>query len=58
MEKFVGKTIFGGIAIGKISFYSKDLVKINRKKITHVQEEIDRFEIARTTAIEIGRAHV
>lgn len=52
MEKFVGKTIFGGIAIGKISFYSKDLVKINRKKITHVQEEIDRFEIARTTAIE------
>ena len=52
MEKYVGKKIFNGVAIGKIKFYSKEQNIVVRKKIEDSEAEIERYEKARDTAIE------
>lgn len=52
MEKFTGKSIFNGIAIGKILFYSKDGVQIFRHKIEDTDAEIARYNKAKEKAIE------
>lgn len=52
MEKYTGKKIFNGVAIGKIKFYSKVQNQIVRKKVDDSQGEIDRYEAAKRTAIE------
>lgn len=51
MEIFVGKSIFKGIAIGKIRFYQKGQQQVKRSKIIDTEAEIARFEKAKETAI-------
>lgn len=46
-----GKSVFGGIAIGKISFYKKSKEKIKRYKVDDTKLELERFHKARQTAI-------
>ena len=45
-----GKSVFGGIAIGKIYIFQKDDKSVRREKITDTQAEINRFEAAREQA--------
>ena len=51
MEVIQGKTIFGGIAIGSVSFYAKDQMQVKRQKIEDAQAEIERYEAAKAAAI-------
>ena len=51
MEVIQGKTIFGGIAIGPVSFYAKDQMQVKRQKIEDAQAEIERYEAAKAAAI-------
>ncbi len=52
METYNGKSVFSGIAIGRISVYKKGEQQVKRNKITDVDAEINRFEDAKKTAIE------
>lgn len=52
MEQYTGKSIFKGIAIGKIYFYSKDEQVVKRNKIEDSKAEIERFEEAKKKAME------
>lgn len=52
MEQFTGKSIFNGIAIGRILFYSKNQREVKRNKVEDAEIEIARYESARETAIE------
>ncbi len=45
-----GKTVFSGIAIGKISVYNKQENVVKRNKITDVEHELARFHTAREEA--------
>lgn len=47
-----GKSVFGGIAIGRLSIYNKKENQVKREKITDVEEEITRFTDAKETAKE------
>lgn len=51
MEKYNGKSIFQGIAIGKILFYEKQQAEVKRHKIEDKTAEIERYEKAKETAI-------
>lgn len=52
MEKYTGKSIFKGIAIGKILFYQKGEQTVKRMKIEDTAEQIKRYEDARAKAAE------
>lgn len=47
-----GKSVFGGIAIGRLSIYNKKENQVKREKITDVEKEIKRFTDAKETAKE------
>ena len=47
-----GKSVFGGIAIGRLSIYNKKENQVKREKITDVESEITRFTDAKETAKE------
>ena len=51
MERYSGKSIVKGTAIGRIFFYSKEQQKVRRAKIEHVEAEIDRYEAAKEKAV-------
>lgn len=51
MEVYQGKSIFKGIAIGKLFFYSKGEQAVKREKIQDVEAEIARYEAAKEEAI-------
>ncbi len=58
MEQFKGKSIFNGIAIGKILFYAKNQQQVKREKIEDVKQEMARYDTAKMTAIEqLGALH-
>ena len=52
MEVYSGKSVFGGIAIGKLSVYSKEKAQVKRVKIDDAEAEIARYHEAKETAIE------
>ena len=52
MEVFSGKSIYKGIAIGKIFFYGKRENLVKRIKIDNYEEEIKRYENAKKEAIK------
>lgn len=52
MLVFRGKSVFGGIAIGKISVYKKKEQQVKRVKIENADAEIVRYNEAREAAIE------
>lgn len=47
-----GKSVFCGIAIGRLSIYNKKENQVKREKITDVEAEITRFTDAKETAKE------
>ena len=51
MQIYKGKSVFGGIAIGKISVYSKAEQQVKRLKIENVKE-VERYHEATATAIQ------
>ncbi|MCR4653683.1 MAG: phosphoenolpyruvate--protein phosphotransferase [Eubacterium sp.] len=52
MEKYTGKAIFKGVAIGRILFYGKQENTVKRSKIEDTAAEIQRYEDARKKSIE------
>ena len=52
MKAYMGKSVFGGVAIGKISVYKKTEQQVKRVKIADVEAELARFEAAKEKAIE------
>lgn len=46
-----GKSVFGGVAIGKISVYNKEQQQIERYHVDNAEKEIKRFEDAKATAM-------
>lgn len=52
MNIYEGKSVFSGVAIGKISVYKKGQQQVKRKKITDADAEIMRFETAKTEAVK------
>lgn len=51
MEKYSGKSIYKGIAIGRILFYGKKEAVIKRYKVEDPQAEIERYERAKKAAV-------
>lgn len=52
MEKYTGKKVFNGVAIGPILFYSMEQGQIVRKHVEDVQAELSRYEAAKEEAIK------
>ena len=51
MYIYEGKSVFGGIAIGKISVYKKEEQQVRRVKAVDTEAEIMRFRMAKAEAI-------
>ena len=51
MERYAGKSILKGTAIGKVLFYSKEEQVVLRKSVEDVQAELERFEKAKNEAV-------
>ncbi len=52
MQKYIGKSVFGGIAIGKVLIFRKNEGKVRRNHITDANAEILRMNVAREKAKE------
>ena len=52
MVVYSGKSVFGGIAIGKICVYAKEDSQVKREKIEDPEAEIKRYHEAKDVAIE------
>ena len=53
-----GKSVFGGIAIGKISVYQKGEQQVKRVKIEDTEQEIARYRQAKEAAItQLGQLY-
>lgn len=58
MNKYTGKSVFGGIAIGKIMVYEKGEHQVKRVKITDADVEKNRYYEAVETAFkQLGELH-
>lgn len=51
MQIFEGKSVFGGIAMGKIRVYKKDQQQVKRQKIADEEAEVSRYRSARDEAM-------
>ena len=52
MTIYTGKSVFGGIAIGRLSVYRKDDSQVKRVHIDDPEAEIAKYHEAKETAIE------
>ena len=52
MQVYSGKSVFGGIAIGKISVYKKNEHQVKRVRTEDTKGELARYEAAKAAAIE------
>lgn len=52
MQVFKGKSVFGGIAIGRIYVYQKGEQQVRRTRITDIPKEKERYRAASGTAME------
>ncbi|MBP3664355.1 MAG: phosphoenolpyruvate--protein phosphotransferase, partial [Tyzzerella sp.] len=52
MKTYTGKSIFNGIAIGKVKFYQKGKQTVVHAKVDDVEAEVARYEMAKQTAME------
>ena len=52
MQVYSGKSVFRGIAIGKISVYRKNEQQVKRVRTEDTKGELARYEAAKTAAIE------
>ena len=48
-----GKSVFGGVAIGKIQFYKRNEITIKRTRVEDVEAEVERFQNAKAKTIEL-----
>lgn len=56
--EIVGKSVFGGIAIGTLAIFSKTDSQVKRESVEDPQAEIRRFEAAKETAgIQLGQLY-
>ncbi len=51
MITLTGKSVFGGVEIGKIAFYKRNARQVKRWHVEDTKEEVKRFEDAKTVAI-------
>ena len=51
MRIYNGKSVFNGIAIGKIRVYKKDVQQVKRTKVTDMEAELSRFASAKEEAV-------
>ena len=51
MITLTGKSVFGGVEIGKIAFYKRNERQIKRWRVEDTEAEVKRFEEAKATAI-------
>jgi len=51
MKSFTGKTVFDGVAVGKIVFYGKKEEVVKRERIDDIEAEIKRLEEALNTSV-------
>ncbi|MBE5946296.1 MAG: phosphoenolpyruvate--protein phosphotransferase [Lachnospiraceae bacterium] len=52
MEKYIGKGVYGAIAIGKISVFKRKEVSVKRTRIEDTEQEKQRVEAAKALATE------
>ncbi|MDY4742720.1 MAG: phosphoenolpyruvate-utilizing N-terminal domain-containing protein, partial [Lachnospira sp.] len=52
MDKYTGKSVFGGVAIGKILLYEKGEHQVKRVKISDTDAQKKRYYDAVKTATE------
>lgn len=52
MVTIQGKGVFGGVAIGRISFYSREKLVVKRRHIEDPQAELERLEQAKTITLQ------
>lgn len=52
MNTYYGKSVFGGIAIGRISVYKKGEQQVKRVKAADPDAEMMRFQLAKTVAMK------
>ena len=52
MITICGKSVFGGVSIGKLMFYKRKDKVIKRTHVENVDEEMGRFQNAKDTAVE------
>ena len=45
-----GKSVYSGVAIGRLAIYRKSENQVKREKITDTAKEVKRFEDAKDTA--------
>lgn len=48
-----GKSVFGGVAIGKIQFYKRSEITIKRTRVEDVEAEVERFQNAKAKTLEL-----
>lgn len=48
-----GKSVFGGVAIGKIQFYKRNEITIKRTRVENVEAEVERFRNAKAKTLEL-----
>lgn len=48
-----GKSVFGGVAIGKIQFYKRNEITIKRTRVEDVEVEVERFQNAKAKTLEL-----
>ena len=48
-----GKSVFGGVAIGKIQFYKRNEITIKRTRVEDVEAEVERFQNAKVKTLEL-----
>ena len=53
MITFEGKSVFGGVAIGKIQFYKRNEITIKRTRVEDVEAEVERFQNAKAKTLEL-----
>ena len=52
MKTYEGKSVFGGVAIGKVLVYKKGEQQVKRYRVSDTKAEIERFEGAKAEAVE------
>ena len=48
-----GKSVFGGVALGKIQFYKRNEITIKRTRVEDVEAEVERFRNAKAKTLEL-----
>ena len=51
MQTYKGKSVFGGIAIGRIRVYQKNRQQVRRTRIEDTEAELARYERARIETV-------